>query len=383
MSKQLTRLELKKANQAARDAALAKALVAHKKERRALDTGARKRKDVAVLLDYLSVAGFRSKRIRVAADYTPKSYNLSRQIVGLVDHLFAKYSVPLFLYRSILTPAGRQLVLQVDDQRLHTAAWEQNLYFVVAQGGSVAQALKGKLTKKESHWFLQAPECNTVRQNLLWAKCRAAGIPPSGCQFLVERLWPGGVAEKLGERLPDVLRLYAGGFEQMNDYTRGEVTDFIRAVCENPSFCFKGRTLGSIVKLSNEWHLTGIGGSVSRYQSWAPMFGLWEKRMKLGIVRAVELTNNRALAEEGKRQRHCVFTYTYSCLDGWARIVSLRWVERGLEGDFIAKRLTVEVAVRTRKVVQVRGRMNRMPEPDELKILREWAGTMGLTLDLE
>ncbi|MGV3615607.1 MAG: PcfJ domain-containing protein [Fimbriimonas sp.] len=136
-------------------------------------------------------------------------------------------------------------------------------------------------------------------------------------------------------------------------------------------------------KLCHEWHRTVYAGHLREYRSWAPSLPLWEVRLPGRAVRAVELTTNRALADEGKKQRHCVYTYTAQCLEGRSRIVSLRWfaVASAAEDPTLEiHRITVEVSPGARAVVQVRGSGNRRPTDEEIVILRRWAGDHGLVI---
>jgi hypothetical protein len=96
-------------------------------------------------------------------------------------------------------------------------------------------------------------------------------------------------------------------------------------------------------------------------------------------VRAIELTSNQELAEEGYRQKHCVFGYTDMCAGGISAIFSLRW-RREHETDREIGRLTVEVRLRDRSVAQVRGKTNCLATKDEMLIVRQWAGELGFTI---
>lgn len=376
--KKQTQYQLKKQAEALKEIRLAEALAKHKVTARAQKLKGSKRKDVAELARFVALPLNASVALRDAEAFVAKSHNLGKQVQALVDHVFVAYPVPLFLYQAVLTQEGRIQVLGGDHRNCRASQWHRDLFLAAAQGRSVAKLLVDRLNKRETHWFLQAPIGNSITQNLFWAKCAAAGVPQRTCQFLTERLMVGGVAQRLGDRLADVLRFYAQFADAMTEYTRAEVTDFVRAMADNPEFSFKGRTLGSMIKLSREWHRTFYSGRVARYQSWAGRFPIWERQEKGILVRALELTNNRALAEEGRKQHHCVFTYTWQCAHGTTRIVSLRWFAKDENGaDRIVKRLTIEVS-RNEEVVQVRGSLNRAPSDAELKTLNTWAGDNGL-----
>jgi hypothetical protein len=47
----------------------------------------------------------------------------------------------------------------------------------------------------------------------------------------------------------------------------------------------------------------------------------------------------------------------------------------------VEKRVTVEVNTSTRRIIQVRGKLNRYPNAQELSILRRWANDAKLVLN--
>lgn len=382
-----TPLQLKKAEKLIKDARLEAALAHAKKVERAADAGPMKRRDN----DYLSgyIAPSRRSAIRAEDGYRAKSYNLSRQIFGLVDHLFVRYRVPMFLYRSVLSRQGLELLFEVpatsaklmkaDPPEAKYRPW----FFAVAQGQSFAKASKDVFTKREAHWFLLAPTHNSIERNIFWAKLAATDLDRAGCDYLAEKLDPEFLEKVVGDRLPDLIRFYVEAWPQMRGYDRDEITDFVRAAAQNSAFSFKGRTFGSMRKLCHEWHGAVYSGRVREYQSWIPGIPLWEHRKGQTLVRAEELTNNRALNDEGKVQRHCVFTYTSYCLQGRTRIASLRWFVLDASEAHPSRelsRLTVEIHVAHRTIQQIRGRLNRRATGEEMKVLRMWAGEMGFTI---
>jgi hypothetical protein len=95
-----------------------------------------------------------------------------------------------------------------------------------------------------------------------------------------------------------------------------------------------------------------------------------------------ELRNNRELADEGKKQKHCVYSYVTSCVNSRSFIFSLRAYykipigeDEFEKGDEVT-RVTIEVSSYD-AVVQVRGNLNRPVMGIEKEILRRWAGEKG------
>jgi hypothetical protein len=378
MGKLKTNLQQKKEHQLALLERGQTALREVKRQVKATDNGNRKRKEVADLVGYLELPS-RRYELRPAEKYATRSYNLANQILGLIDHLFGRYRAPTFLYQAMLNPCGHGVVvgpwrteLPLQERQTHRA-W----LLAALRGESVAKAMKGVLTKMEAHWFMQAPHENTIVENLFWAKCAAAGLPGSMSEFLTQHFGEISGRQLLGDRTDDLIRFYAQAHSEMGRYDLREITDFVREAMRHKEFLLKGRTFESVRKLSEEWHRNFFGSILGQFQCWKPMFdGPWEAEIKRVNVFAYELTNNRMLIAEGRKQRHCVGTYTTNCVEGFSRIVSLRFYA----GDAELTRLTIEIKPKERQVVQIRGTGNRHATDDERKAIRRWAGDHGLVL---
>jgi hypothetical protein len=386
--KQKTRLHIKKEHLTEQEIRIQRALAKARKAARENDSGPMKRRSNDFLAQYVGLPIHSAVAIRPEWQYRARSYNRGRQVFGLIDHLFVRYRVPLYLYRSMLSFEGLDLVFGIKyepkkRERAHPPeARYRDWFLAAAQGASFARVSRDVFTKKEAHWFLQAPATNTIEQNILWAKGMTAGLSREACAYLVERL-DTEFLRTLGDRLGDLLRFYAEEWPHMGDYDREEITDFIRAAILIPEFSLKGRTFGSMRKLSHAWHRSVHVGSVRDYRTWSPVFAPWEhvQPKSVLLIRARELTNNRALAEEGRKQHHCVYSYTTRCIHGQSRIVSFRWYEvepGGCEVREELTRITAEVVPSHNAITQIRGRQNRQATDQEMKIIRIWAGVNGV-----
>lgn len=374
--KTLKPLQIKKVRQLAQDAQIQTALLKAKQAERANDHGPTKRRTSEFLGRYIAVSLHSADALRDEAAYRARSYNAAKQVLALIDHVFVDYPVPLFLYRTVLSPEGVKLVFE--DGHAKVNAKYRSWFFAVAQGRSFAKASKDVFTKREAHLFLKAPGGNRIESNILWAKAAALGVPFPGCDYLVDRL-DKQFLKAVGKRLPDLLRFYAEAWPRMRGYDVDEITDYIRAMANDGNFSFKGRTYGSMRKRCALWHRTNHWGYVREYRSWPARLKEWEHRKSGIVVRAEELTNNRALSEEGNCQHHCVLTYTYRCLQGTSVIVSLRWFPEGAP-HLLRDRLTIEISPAQGAIVQIRGRLNRRATDEEMKVVRLWAGVQGLTI---
>jgi hypothetical protein len=90
----------------------------------------------------------------------------------------------------------------------------------------------------------------------------------------------------------------------------------------------------------------------------------------------VELTDSDALHAEGAAMRHCVVTYAGKAARGECAIFSLRTDT----GYGYVPRLTVQLELPARRVVQARGPCNIQPAAAEWSVLTQWAQAQGLTV---
>jgi hypothetical protein len=118
----------------------------------------------------------------------------------------------------------------------------------------------------------------------------------------------------------------------------------------------------------------------------------WEFEAKDRIWRMVELRTNKGLMDEGRKQKHCVYSYVHWCESGRSAIFSLRIYRKIVAGYTVEgyvvwdnsveldQRVTIEVNRQQAAIVQVRGPLNRQPTDYEQGIIRHWAGEKGLLL---
>jgi hypothetical protein len=92
----------------------------------------------------------------------------------------------------------------------------------------------------------------------------------------------------------------------------------------------------------------------------------------------VELTSTAGLRAEGAALKHCVARYGRLCVNGQARIWSLRRRRDGPPRPV----LTIEVDPRRQAIVQVRGLYNRAPMRRSWQIVQSWARRECLRLVL-
>ncbi|HZT41559.1 MAG TPA: PcfJ domain-containing protein [Chthonomonadaceae bacterium] len=344
-----------------------------------------KKKSLGELLMLLNLCSIEGHTLRPIDAYVPRSHNLEKQLIGLLNHLFVRYPVPAFLYQACLTASEDPFKCMHEMYR----QW----FVTLAQGGSFSKFVKGFMTSREAFAFLSAPAGHHIHENVWWAKMRVAGLPVSLTEKLIERVFSHYFFDDPHGRLAEVVLFYARYYQDMDKVTFGEITDFIAwKLRHDRDFRLKGRTISSVIKLTNEWQAQMQKAKLGQSVEWKGL-GLpdWELEERDRIWIVGEIRNNRELLNEGRKQRHCVYSYVHWCMTGRSAIFSLRAYRKIAAGctddgriiwdrSLDQTRITIEVNSQ-RAVVQARGLLNRMPTDEEKRILRHWVGEMGLTLN--
>jgi hypothetical protein len=386
MAEDLRPLRERKAEEAVRESRIAQSLNGRKRElaRRKAEKR-QKKKSVAELLGMLQLDGIIGREIRSAQEYVPRSHNLDKQLTGLIQHMYVKYPIPAFAYQACL-PAAE------DDRFALMQSVYRQWFLTLAQGGSFPKLVRGIMTSKEAAVFLAAPATYRFHENVWWARMKTAGLPGSAIDFLIARLFQNQFFDDPDGRFAEVIRFFARFYAGMDRVTMGEITDFLAwKLANDPEFSLNGRTLGSVVRLTNEWRRLMQVAKLGQFVHWNGT-GLpeWHYSHKKYQWEVIELLTNRDLLNEGRKQKHCVYSYVQWCGEGRSFIFSLRGYWREVTGysnqdkplycrgdEFT--RVTIELNA-NREAVQIRGLQNRPTSDEEREVLRRWAGETGIVL---
>lgn len=338
------------------------------------------------LARYLMLSPKTGHAIRPAEDFSCEHPDGPLRVIALIEHLFVRYPTPLCLYRTMLTEEGLKLVFPNDShppgrkRRMQREAPYRRWFHTVARGESLAEAAKNVLTRREAHWFIQAPSRYSLNEAILWARAAAVGVPSEAGELIVDRFRVRRL-EELGPRLSELFHFFARAWNETAPTERIEIIDYVSFALWDPKFSLAGRTAGSVRKLSEEWHRRRTDGRVGRYVSWHAAFSDWDDSDHSYRIKATELIDNVRLAEEGASQSHCVSTYAAMCVGGQCRIVSMRWLlAHGSDLGPEVARLTLEIRPDRAEIVQIRGRHNRRATEEQMGVVRRWAAESGLTV---
>jgi hypothetical protein len=329
------------------------------------------------------LARFSSRWVRRPDGFTAHSYNSDRQFGELARFLLARWPVPKFF----------------DDAWSERSTDIHREWFIHVGGGGnlrTATGLPFPLTKMMSHHALLAPDDVSVLSALRWGQVRGLGGS--------ERLAHAVIACSLADAQEDepfwltVVQFFVAN-PMLDPYQVGPMVDWIRnqrfvaeprrivngVACggeiPQPGLCMKGRTVDGILRQVERWHRELNRATIGGASEWSTCGIDGYERIEgtqgsQTIVRIEEILTSTDLQQEGRAMRHCVASYARTCVRGSSAIYSLKR-DTGTGYD---RRLTIQVDVASRRIVQARGRFNAPPQALDERFLRNWATVAGLTI---
>jgi hypothetical protein len=201
----------------------------------------------------------------------------------------------------------------------------------------------------------------------------------------------------------DIKILYNRGdcyyLDDICDFVLSKIEDSEKAEEQSAAFSFKGRTLKSVIRLMNEWHMSLINeieevdnleninipsflrSSNFKIYKWEGL-GLadyqYETNNHTWIVS--ELRNSLSLYMEGQKMRHCVVSYAQRCSTGECSIFNASCKNK--ETHTTESVATLEVNTITKTLVQARGKYNYRVTDETMEIITLWTKANGITIDL-
>lgn len=329
------------------------------------------------------MARFATRWLRGPAGFSARSYNPSRQFSELARYLFARWPVPKFFDEAWTE---------------HPSDTQREWFIHVGNGGNLrtAAGLPYPLTRMMAHHALLAPNDVSIGGALRWGQVRALGGSERLARAILNtRLREPQVAEQFWLT---VLHFFVAN-PMLDPHQIGPIVDWIynqRFVGEpqhivdgivrggtipQPNLCMKGRSVQSVLHQVERWHRELNRATGRGLVAWPPSGICGYERIEgtegsQRIVRIEELVTSADLQQEGRAMHHCVASYARTCARGASAIFSLR-IEAGAGID---RRVTIEVDVRAKRIVQVRGRFNALPQLIDERYLRNWATVAGLSI---
>jgi hypothetical protein len=347
--------------------------------------------DGAIVRALFILHSYKKSWIRDISTWKKNTYNTDRQIKSIARHLFCKYPIPKFL-EEVWLSGGKAY------------EWEFDLYIFMGMGGSPRKfdKLPVPISKRESHYFQNAPDNYSTVEALLYGKVKALGGNEHMVRAIMEsRIYRAFNGMGTSDNWPfweTILRFFCE--QQMMDVRQiPPICDYISHVKfdrrqvpqpgggwrtlppENPNFKINGRTVAALVRGMEAWHKETHGKRNNAPKNWEGFnipdykvsFGKEEKRRTYTFT---QLITAASLRSEGRAHGHCVAGYVNSCNSGRTSIWSM-CVEDAF--NFNKNLLTIEVS-RDKKIVQCRGKANRLANRQEWLIVERFARERDLDI---
>ena len=290
----------------------------------------------------------------------PHSFS-GQSLRELIDHLFVQYAVPAVLYQAWLGAAPHHH---------QQAKWRQwSLCF--GQGGSLyklGQLAQGwSVSKQLAHQFAHTPAAESIQQTTTRAELAILGVSSRAAEWLLSsQHYVLDVTAHWNDydwtflhHWRDTARWIQRNIDQLDQATTHYLLNwsYEQVRVYNHAFRWTGRTVAASVQHADalaesrglghlRWHSQGM--------NWQGPDG-WK---------IVELTSTKALSDEGGALSHCVGGYSLHCKSGGSAIFSLR-----RNGE---SRITIQLEVTSRTVVQALGYQNRPCSVEEMAVIQQW-----------
>ena len=310
---------------------------------------------------------FRDKFVNDISTWKRPNAYIDKQFPSLLRHLFAKYEMPLFFDHVWFT-----------DDSIH-----QTWYTEVAQGKNIrkCERLPIELSKKMSFYFMSTPARLDINDAFKWTQLMILGGDAYLADQIIRSNFDGEI--RMPQQLWEETILFLANNVRIPMAKIREVFDFIAFHGRNVAeFSLRGRTVASLMRLSDEWHQTIAEAEAAKARvepiiTWEKsdisddVFRLSKQNKRLKIE-VIELMNSIQLAQEGKKMRHCVGGYSNSCKTRYVAIFSIR--------NGLSTLATIEVRLRDRKIVQAKAKCNKSLSETAEKVMRSWAARNRLEI---
>lgn len=312
-------------------------------------------------------------------------YSLANYLCG------NKFSIPNFLWHVFENISCSRDSLALIRMTTHIAAGKSLYQWVSDEikpkmestGCWTVSAFAIPMTRKMCHLFLTKSDNSLdVLSNIRLAIVRGLGGDERLARKLLELNWTRILNTKPWEEFNIEMVKWIINQPMLDINRIPELYDFCQHErARDNSWSFKGRNGSSLMRDVDVWH-NFVSSEKSRVFIRFNPSGFEGKTYDLStenkkkIWTFAEILDSRSLSEEGRRQGHCVSSYSHHIVSGRTSIWTL--VLENNEGRWA--NLTLEVDNRDSSVVQVRGRFNRLPTAEETAIVNQWCGDSGLKL---
>ena len=334
---------------------------------------------------------------RPVEEWRPSSHNRERQFASLLRHLLAQYDVPVFM----------DTVWLRNDKG---SARYRDAWIHVGSGKNIrsAKGLPMSLSKKAAHTLSSAPEELSFEHAFKWSHMQLFGLRPRTCAALLGSRWGGDFDHSIfwdsvlrflssdamispDQIGPLVDFIYSQKFEGPVLLIEGE--DILRDDPPHPGFSMRNRNGQALLQQVEDWHRTlarteerrGKGrnamDAVYCKSGWKPSSNTEKHNDEESSVwQFVEILTESELYQEGRKMRHCIYSFHARLAAGHCSVWSLRTTRKGgPHHGKIKRHLTIEVSA-TGRVSEARGFGNALPKGRSEYLLRQWVAENRMSI---
>jgi len=309
--------------------------------------------------------------IRDINTWVKKSRSRDKQFREIINHLFVKYEVPEFMYNVWKS----NNLTQID--------WFINM----ANGKNIrtCKSLPFELTKRVAHLFKSAPDDFLPLESIRYAQI----IDLGGDMRTVKGIMSSKLSENFKEKhfWDSVIKFFINN-PMLDTAQYNPIVDYIQYVkfqrttlvngiwsSEKPNFSMKDRNVDALLILVEKWHKqTQKVDKKGVHSTWAPVpinnFDYSTGKDENNTIYTItQILKTCDLKTEGRVLKHCVGSYSSSCVSGRCSIWSL---SKSSNINSLSKMVTIELS-KDKTISQIRGKLNRLPNNEEFKIINMWA----------
>jgi hypothetical protein len=281
---------------------------------------------------------------------------------SLASFLVAKYDIPNFFWTILLQPAydANKFILFLDG---------------VAKGESAYQLIKRDyltvpLTRKMCHKLITTNFKTNFNDSIRHIQFKEfGGNEAIYTAFLGTRYGNISLDIEKEKFIETVIKWLSINKTMLNINMVEPIIDYVAYnKIQNPNYSIKGRTVLSIMRGEQKWYKDLDNSKDIKNENFSPC-GLVEGKFITDnkVWTVSEILTGRALLDEGKKLRHCVYSYASSIKKGYCSIWSMQ--------QYNEHKITIEVV--NPIIIQAKG-CNREINVDEYRVLLGWAKKNGL-----
>ena len=362
-----------------------------------------------VLYSYIPSTKY-DTRFSIPPSWKPRSFNERNQHIEFLKRFVYPYPLPEALVWMTHSPEythERNISFKTPDFDFIRLAktWIQE----IVSGESFYKLNKKFFTKAEAHYFLtsKVPPVDgysvlkhySVIKLYFYAKCRGRSLNHKLSLMIADVLtvkFHAQFRNNLIEGFLDLLartpeyRYESGMLGDLCDFVLDKIRENKNTKTTERAFSFSGRTIASVIALTNEWHERLRQEAEARYARWRVQEQTHKNTKSidtshwkgLGIPKfqyeateciwtVTEIRTAQDLLNEGRKMKNCVASYAYDCASGESAIFS---VERVYPvNQIVEKAATLEVLQSKRGLIQAKGKCNTELTPKIKNVVSRWA----------